>query len=167
MGQRPLILGRLSFTEWLIIYYTILETCVPKYSTYDKINAKLNTEIKKIKTSWSSWKYQSLNQQPYPTSPPSRMWIKQDQHLPAKLSLLLDLRYLSLHTSAHSPEPAQGHQKFATAPKTSGNSQKNKVKWIKRVTRVENWHQQHQIPQTHCHWILWVNPCNKQSYCYD
>ena len=45
---------------------------------------------------------------------------------------------LSLHTSARCPEPVQGHQKFTTAHKANGGSQKNKEEWMKRVTKVEN-----------------------------
>ena len=45
--------------------------------------------------------------------------------------------YLCEHTSGRCPEPGPGHQKFATARKPSGGSQKRKDEWIQRVTRVE------------------------------
>ena len=45
--------------------------------------------------------------------------------------------YLSEHTSARCLNPAEGHQKYATARQPLGGSKIKKDDWIKRVTKIE------------------------------
>ena len=100
-------------------------------------NAKLTEELKKTQQKLVE-ALEKLAKLSNPRCPLAPKTGKENDKRPTDRHYCWTHGYLCEHTSGRCPNPAEGHQRYATARKPLGGSKLKYTEWIKRVTLVEN-----------------------------